>query len=113
MLPTHRPHKPAVLQGECSLQDFASAFGLAFSLISASDPDLIAIVALSLQVSVAAVILACLVGLPAGAALAVLRFPGRGALLVLLNALMGLPPVLVGLVLYLLLSNAGPLGPLR
>jgi tungstate transport system permease protein len=59
------------------------------------------------------VILACLLGLPTGAALAVLRFPGRGAVLVLLNALMGLPPVVVGLLLYLLLSNAGPLGGLR
>lgn len=95
------------------LQDFASAFGLAFGLISAGDRELFAVVALSLQVSVSAVLLACLVGLPAGAALAVLRFPGRGAILVVLNALMGLPPVVVGLSLYLLLSNAGPLGALR
>lgn len=95
------------------MQDFAAAFGLAFDLISAGDRELVAVVVLSLQVSISAVILACLLGLPSGAALAVLRFPGRSAILVLLNALMGLPPVVVGLLLYLLLSNAGPLGDLR
>lgn len=81
-------------------------------LIASGDPDLMEIVGLSLQVSGAAVALACLVGLPLGAALAIGRFPGRGALSVLVNALMGLPPVVVGLVLYLLLSRAGPLGTL-
>ena len=70
------------------------------------------IVALSLQVSLSAVALATAVGLPLGAAVAVGRFPGRHALIVLLNALMGLPPVVVGLVVYLLLSRAGPLGEL-
>jgi len=70
------------------------------------------IVALSLQVSLSAVVLATVVGLPVGAAVAVGRFPGRHALIVLLNALMGLPPVVVGLVVYLLLSRAGPLGEL-
>ena len=68
------------------------------------------IVVLSLQVSLSAVVLATAVGLPLGAAVAVGRFPGRHALIVLLNALMGLPPVVVGLVVYLLLSRAGPLG---
>jgi tungstate transport system permease protein len=68
------------------------------------------IVLLSLQVSLSAVAAASLVGLPLGAAIAVGRFPGRHALIVLLNALMGLPPVVVGLVVYLLLSRAGPLG---
>jgi tungstate transport system permease protein len=68
------------------------------------------IVALSLQVSLSAVAAASLVGLPLGAAIAVGRFPGRHGLIVLLNALMGLPPVVVGLVVYLLLSRAGPLG---
>jgi tungstate transport system permease protein len=68
------------------------------------------IVALSLEVSLAAVLLATAIGLPLGAAVAVARFPGRAALIVLLNALMGLPPVVVGLAVYLLLSRAGPLG---
>jgi len=95
------------------LQDFSAAFGLAFGLIAERDPDLLAVVWLSLRVSLSAVALACVAGLPLGAALAVRRFPGRGAILVLLNALMGLPPVVVGLLLYLLLSNAGPLGFLR
>ena len=70
------------------------------------------IVGLSLRVSLAAVLLATLLGLPLGAAVAVGRFPGRHALIVLLNALMGLPPVVVGLAVYLLLSRAGPLGEL-
>jgi len=77
-----------------------------------SDARLWQIVALSLQVSLTAVALATLLGLPLGAAVAVARFPGRHALVVLLNALMGLPPVVVGLLVYLLLSRAGPLGPL-
>jgi len=70
------------------------------------------IVALSLAVSMSAVALATLLGLPLGAAIAVGRFPGRRTLIVLLNALMGLPPVVVGLLVYLLLSRAGPLGEL-
>lgn len=70
------------------------------------------IVGLSLQVSLAAVAMAATLGLPLGAAIAVGRFPGRRALIVVLNALMGLPPVVVGLVVYLLLSRAGPLGSL-
>jgi tungstate transport system permease protein len=70
------------------------------------------IVALSLRVSLAAVLLATAIGLPLGASVAVGRFPGRRAVIVLLNALMGLPPVVVGLAVYLLLSRAGPLGDL-
>src|SRR5688572_32822915 len=76
-------------------------------------PDLWDIVALSLQVSLSAVVLATLGGLPLGAAIAVGRFPGRPAATVLLNALMGLPPVVVGLAGYPPLSRAGPLGDLR
>ena len=68
------------------------------------------IVVLSLQVSLSAVAAASLLGLPLGAAIAVGRFPGRHGLIVVLNALMGLPPVVVGLIVYLLLSRAGPLG---
>jgi tungstate transport system permease protein len=92
------------------LQDFAAAFGFAFDLILSGDHDLAEIILLSLRVSLTAVGVACLIGLPVGAALAVHRFPGRGALIVFMNAMMGLPPVVVGLLIYLLLSNAGPLG---
>ena len=77
-----------------------------------ADARLWQIVALSLEVSLSAVVLATALGLPLGAAIAVGRFPGRHALIVMLNALMGLPPVVVGLAVYLLLSRAGPLGPL-
>ena len=79
------------------------AFGGALALIASGDPALAQIVMLSLAVSLSAVMLAALGGLPLGAAIAVGRFPGRGAVIVLLNALMGLPPVVVGLVVYLLL----------
>ena len=77
-----------------------------------SDPRLWQIVALSLAVSLSAVAIATLLGMPLGAAIAVGRFPGRQAVVVMLNALMGLPPVVVGLIVYLLLSRAGPLGEL-
>ena len=93
-----------------SVTDIAEAFAAAFSLVYHLDSDLGEIVLLSLQVSVGAVAVASAVGLPLGAAVALFRFPGRGALVVLLNALMGLPPVVVGLVVYLVLSRAGPLG---
>jgi tungstate transport system permease protein len=92
------------------MQDFSGAFGLAIHLIANADAALMEIVLLSLRVSLTAVVLACLVGLPLGAALAISRFPGRGAVIVLLNTMMGLPPVAIGLLIYLLLSNAGPLG---
>jgi tungstate transport system permease protein len=92
------------------MQDFAGAFHLALDLIASGDPTLVEIVLLSLRVSLTAVVAACLVGLPIGAAIAVTRFPGRGAVIVLLNTLMGLPPVAIGLLIYMLLSNAGPLG---
>ena len=82
----------------------------AWQLIVTGDPVLLSIVRLSLAVSLSALVLAALVGLPLGAMLALLRFPGRPVLVVLLNALMGLPPVVVGLAVYLLLSRSGPLG---
>lgn len=90
--------------------DLSGAFGEAFRLIVAFDADLVEIVALSLRVSLLAVAAAAVVGLPLGAALAVVSFPGRAALVAVLNALMGLPPVVAGLAVYLLLSRAGPLG---
>jgi tungstate transport system permease protein len=82
----------------------------AWQLILTGDPALFAIVRLSLAVSLSAVALAALAGMPLGALLALTRFRGRGILVVLLNALMGLPPVVVGLAVYLLLSRSGPLG---
>lgn len=85
----------------------------AIQLILSGDRDLIEIVALSLRVSLLAVAVAALIGVPFGAALAVLRFPGRGSLIVLVNALMGLPPVVVGLFVYLMLSASGPFGVLQ
>ena len=87
-----------------------NAAAQALNLIGSGDASLIGIVVLSLKVSLTAVVLACLVGLPLGATIAVGRFPGRHLLIVVLNALMGLPPVVVGLAVYLLLSRAGPLG---
>ncbi len=92
------------------MQDFGEAFGLAFGLVLGADRDLLEIISLSLKVSVGAMLVACAIGLPLGALVAVSRFPGRAAVAVMLNALMGLPPVVVGLLVYLLLSNAGPLG---
>ena len=82
----------------------------AWQLILNGDPALFAIVRLSLAVSLSAVALAALIGMPLGALLGLTRFPGRAVLVVLLNALMGLPPVVVGLAVYLLLSRSGPLG---
>lgn len=82
----------------------------AWQLIVSGDATLFAIVKLSLAVSLSAVALAALVGLPLGASLALTRFPGRGAVVVTVNAFMGLPPVVVGLAVYLLLSRSGPLG---
>ena len=95
------------------MQAFGEAFGEAFGLIAGADAELVAIVMLSLRVTLSAVLIACAIGLPLGAALAVGRFPGRGALVLFVNALMGLPPVVVGLTVYLMLSSAGPLGVLQ
>jgi len=92
--------------------EFSQALAAAGTLIAGFDTKLVEIVLLSLRVSLVAVAIACLIGLPMGAAIAVNRFAGRHVLIVLLNALMGLPPVVVGLVVYLLLSRAGPLGQL-
>ncbi len=92
------------------MQDFSNSFALAATLILSAKPELIEIVALSLRVTLSAVIVACVIGFPFGALLAVARFPGRMALTLLFNTLMGLPPVVVGLLVYMMLSNAGPLG---
>lgn len=92
------------------MSDFGQAFVAAFHLLLEFDPDLLAIVALSLQVSLTATLLAAVIGLALGGAVALYAFPGRGIAKALLNAFMGLPPVVVGLTLYLLLSRSGPLG---
>ena len=84
----------------------------ALDLVLTGDPNLLAIVRLSLLVSLSAVALAALIGIPLGAFVALTRFRGREGVIVLLNALMGLPPVVVGLAIYLLLSRSGPLGSL-
>ncbi len=96
--------------GRQDMDGFAQAIGDAVALILSGDAALWAIVGLSLQVSLAAVVIASVVAMPFGAALAVLRFPGRQAAIVVLNAAMGLPPVVIGLLVYLLLSRSGPLG---
>lgn len=92
------------------MQDFADSFRLAGQLIVSGDANLAEIVVLSLKVTATALGISALIGLPMGAFLAVFRFPGRTAITVLANAMMGLPPVVVGLTVYMLLSNAGPLG---
>lgn len=92
------------------MSDSPSTFSDAFLLLASGNAELWNIVLLSLQVTGSAVLVAALLGLPLGAVIAVTRFKGRGAALVLLSALMGLPPVVVGLLVYMALSNVGPLG---
>lgn len=92
------------------MNDFARSIAAAFTLIGEADSELLGIVALSVRVSLTASIVALLIGAPLGALLAISRFRGRQVIIVLTNALLGLPPVVVGLALYLLLSRSGPLG---
>lgn len=94
------------------MRDIAASLVLALHLAAGGDPELWGIVRLSLGVSLASAALACALGLPLGALVAVKQFPGRRAVIVLMNSLFGLPSVVVGLVFYLLLSRAGPLGEL-
>ena len=94
------------------MHDLLDALAAAWQLILSGDSTLVAIVSLSLSISLTAVVLASVLGLPLGAALAVMRFPGQNVLVVVVNALMGLPPVVAGLFVYLLLSRSGPLGSL-
>ncbi|MGA7371329.1 MAG: ABC transporter permease [Methyloceanibacter sp.] len=93
--------------------DLSQAFASALWQIVTLDPQLLQIIALSLKVTLTAVGIATLLSFAVGGVLAVYRFPGRGGVAALLNALMGLPPVVAGLIVYLLLSNAGPLGVLQ
>jgi len=92
------------------MNTLANAFMQAGALLAGFDADLFEIVGLSLRVSLTAVAVACLVGFPLGAAVALFRFPGRGTVSLLLNTFMGLPPVVVGLLVFLMLSRSGPLG---
>ena len=92
------------------MDELGEAFATALGLIVAFDADLVEIVGLSLQVSLSAMGLAAVVGLPLGALVALIRFPGRTAAAALLDALMGLPPVVIGLLVYLMLSRPGPFG---
>jgi tungstate transport system permease protein len=93
--------------------DLSEAFLAALRQIATLDPQLIEIIELSLKVTLTSVAISTLVGFAVGGVLAVYRFPGRSAVAALLNALMGFPPVVAGLIVYLLLSNAGPLGVLQ
>jgi tungstate transport system permease protein len=92
------------------MQDLSQALGLAAALVLDADAALVEIVSLSLRVSLISVLIATVIGLSVGALIGVSRFPGRSVVLIGLNALLGLPPVVVGLFVYLQLSNAGPLG---
>jgi tungstate transport system permease protein len=92
------------------MHEIGHAFLSAAALIGTFDPALLRIVALSLSVSLSATIIAMVIGAPAGAALAIGRFWGKQGIVILVNALLGLPPVVVGLLVYLLLSRSGPLG---
>ena len=94
------------------MSEILASLGIASRLVTGGDPSLWSTVALSLEVSLAAALLACALGLPLGAWIAVQPFPGRRAAIVTLNALLGLPSVVVGLLVYLMLSRAGPLGAL-
>ena len=92
------------------MSDLALSFQVALELIIGLDADLVEIVLLSLRVTLTALFFAAVVGLPLGAVIGIFRFPGRAVVTALFNALMGLPPVVAGLLIYLLLSRAGPLG---
>jgi tungstate transport system permease protein len=92
------------------MHELSASLVLAADLVATADARLFDIVALSLKVSLGATLVSCVIGMPLGALLSVGRFPGRRPLIVLFNGLMGLPPVVVGLLAYLLLSRAGPLG---
>jgi tungstate transport system permease protein len=92
------------------MQDFIQAIRAAIALIGSLDPEIVGIVAISLSVSLSASLIAMVIGAPLGGMLAVSRFRGRQAIIVLANALLGLPPVVVGLAVYLLFSHSGPFG---
>ena len=90
--------------------EFLTPFKIAFSLLFSADPELTAIIRLSMTISLSAVACSLLVGLPIGAILASIKFPGRQAIIILSNTLLSMPPVVVGLIIYILVSQSGPLG---
>lgn len=90
--------------------DMGAAFSAAMRLMIELDPGFLGIVGLSLRVTFSAVLIAAVVGMPVGALIALSRFPGRSLVIVIINALMGLPPVVAGLAIFLVLSRSGPLG---
>tara|TARA_B100000035_G_scaffold269637_1_gene243603 strand:- start:520 stop:1227 length:708 start_codon:yes stop_codon:yes gene_type:complete len=90
--------------------EFLTPFKIAFSLLFSADPELMAIIRLSMTISLSAVACSLLAGLPIGAILASMKFPGRQAIIILSNTLLSMPPVVVGLVIYILVSQSGPLG---
>ena len=92
------------------MESLSESLRIALDLVLSLDPDLGEVVLLSLRVSFSALVISSLVGLPLGALLATSNFPGRGAVIIATNALMGLPPVVVGLFVYMMFSNSGPLG---
>jgi tungstate transport system permease protein len=92
------------------MDTISQSFALALGMVAHLDPRLTRIVGLSIAISLTSTACSAAIGLPLGAAIAIVRFPGRGPVIVALNAAMGLPPVVVGLLVYLLLSRAGPLG---
>jgi tungstate transport system permease protein len=92
------------------VHDFFQAFRLAADLVLSADADLMEIIGLSLRVSLTALVISSLIGFPLGAAAGIWRFPGRGLIAILMNALMSLPPVVVGLLVYFTFSRVGPFG---
>ena len=90
--------------------EFLTPFKIAFSLLFLADPELMAIIRLSMTISLSAVACSLIVGLPIGAILASMKFPGRQAIIILSNTLLSMPPVVVGLIIYILVSQSGPLG---
>ena len=90
--------------------DILIPFTIAIGLLASGDPELMSIIGLSLTVSLTAVLTSLVIGLPLGALLASYRFPGRTALIVISNTFLGMPPVVIGLLIYLLISRSGPLG---
>jgi tungstate transport system permease protein len=94
------------------MDSIGEGFGKAFHLILTLDRELLDIIFLSLKVSFIGLVVSCIIGLPVGTFVALKKFPGRGFVISMLNTLMGLPPVVVGLFLYLILSRSGPLGAL-
>ena len=90
--------------------EFLTPFKIAFSLLLAADPELMGIIRLSMLISLSAVACSLTIGLPVGALLASMKFPGRQAIIILSNTLLSMPPVVVGLIIYILVSQSGPLG---